>query len=80
MHYRALEKDITTVLKANFFDTQISQISYKLTVILYWWLKEILKVVCRNIHLPKVDFLIHTDASQTGWGGAGVSNPTERKW
>ena len=34
---------------------------------LHWWLKEIRKE-CTNIHLPKVDFVIHPDASQTDWG------------
>ena len=42
---------------------------------LHWWLKEIPKVYT-NIHLPKVDFLIHTDASQAGWGTTDVNNPT----
>ena len=38
-------------------------------LMLHWWLKEIPKE-CTNIHLPKVDFVIHPDASQTDWGGA----------
>ena len=42
---------------------------------LHWWLKEIPKVYT-NIHLPKVDFVIHTDASQAGWGTTDVNNPT----
>ena len=46
---------------------------------LHWWLKEIPKA-CTNIHLPKVDFVIHTDASQTGWGATDVNNPTGGKW
>ena len=44
-----------------------------------WWLKEIPKA-CTNIHLPKVDFVIHTDASQTGWGATDGNNPTGGKW
>ena len=29
-------------------------------LMLHWWLKEIPKE-CTNIHLPKVDFVIHPD-------------------
>ena len=46
---------------------------------LHWWLKEIPKA-CTNIHLPKVDFVIHTNASQTGWGATDRNNPTGGKW
>ena len=69
LHYRALEKDKTNALKkfAGNFDKQISQINYKASIELRWWLKEISKA-CTNIHLPKADLVIHTDASQTGWG------------
>ena len=42
---------------------------------LHWWLKEIPKA-CRNIYLPTVDFVIHIDASQTGWGATEGNNPT----
>ena len=81
LHYRALEKDKTDALKkfAGNFDKQISQIGYKASMELPWWLKEIPKV-CTNIHLPKVDFAIHTDASQTGWGATDGNNPTGGKW
>ena len=43
LHYRALEKDKTNALKkfAGNFDKQISQISYKASMELHWWLKEI---------------------------------------
>ena len=63
LHYIALEKDKTTVLKKfpGNFDKQILQISYKATMVLQRWLKQIPKA-CRNIHLPKVDFVILTDA------------------
>ena len=33
-----------------------------------------------KIHLPKVDFVIHKDASQTGCGATYGNNPTEGKW
>ena len=81
LHYRALEKDKTNALKkfAGNFDKQISQISYKASMELHWWLKEIPKA-CTNIHLPKVDFVIHTDASQTGWGATDGNNPTGEEW
>ena len=81
LHYRALEKDKTNALKkfAGNFDKQISQISYKASMELHWWLKEIPKP-CTNIHLPKVDFVIHTDASQTGWGATDGNNPTGGTW
>ena len=38
------------------------------------------KLACTDIHLPKVDFVIHTDASQTGWGAIDGNNPTGGKW
>ena len=43
LHYRALEKDKTNALKkfAGNFDKQISRISYKASMELHWWLKEI---------------------------------------
>ena len=76
-----LEKDKTNALKkfAGNFDKKISQISYKASMELHWWLKEIPKA-CTNIHLPKVDFVIHTNASQTGWGATDRNNPTGGKW
>ena len=77
LHYRALEKDKTNALKkfAGNFDKQISQINYKASIELRWWLNEISKG-CKNIHLPKADLVIHTDASQTGWGATDGNNPT----
>ena len=53
LHYRALEKDKTNALKkfAGNFDKQISQISYKASMELHWWLKEILKDVQISIYL-----------------------------
>ena len=39
LHCRALEKNITIVFKAIFCHMQILQISYKVTALLYWWLK-----------------------------------------
>ena len=45
----------------------------------HWWLKEIPKA-CTNIHLPKVDFVIHTDTRQTCWGATDGNNPTGGKW
>ena len=43
LHYRALEKDKTNASKkfAGNFDKQISQISYKASMELHWWLKKI---------------------------------------
>ena len=80
LHYRALEKDKTNALKRfiGSFDKQISQISYNLSMELHWWLKEIPKA-CTNIHLPKVDFVIHTDGSQTGFGATDGNNPSGLK-
>ena len=77
LNYRALEKDKTNALKKfiGYFDKQISQISYKLSMELHWWLKEIPKA-CTNIHLSKVEFVIHTDGSQTGFGATDGNNPS----
>ena len=61
------------------FDKQVLQISYKEIMELHWWLKKILKA-CTNIHLPKADFVIHTNASQTGWGATDGNDPTGGKW
>ena len=33
-----------------------------------------------NIHFPKVDIVIHTDASQIGSGATNGNNPTRGKW
>ena len=35
---------------------------------------------CTNIYLPKVEFVIHTDASQTCWGATDGNNSTGGKW
>ena len=53
LHYRALEKDKTNVLKmsAGYFDEQISQISYKASMELHWCIKEVYNA-CRNIQFP----------------------------
>ena len=68
LDYRALEKDKINASKnfAGNFDKQISQISYEAWTELHWFLKEIPKART-NIHLPKVDFVIHTETSQAGW-------------
>ena len=34
----------------------------------------------RNLHLPNIDFTIHTDASEIGWGETDGNNPTGGKW
>ena len=76
------KKKIKPLVKKKFagnVDKQISHISYKASMESQWWLKEIPKA-CTNIHLPKVDFVIHTDASQTGWGATDGNNPTGGKW
>ena len=80
MHHRTFEKDKTIALNESTgsFNKQSSQISYKATVELNKWLKEIPKA-CRNINLPKVDFVIYTDASQNGWGATDGNNPTRWK-
>ena len=77
LHYRALEKDKSNALKkfAGNFDKQISQVRYKASMELHWWWKEIPKA-CTKTHLPIVDFVIHTDASHTGWGATDGNNPT----
>ena len=53
LHYRTLEKDKTNALKkfAGSFDNQISQVSYKASMALHWWLKENLKDVQISIYL-----------------------------
>ena len=53
LHYRTLEKDKTNALKkfAGSFDNQISQVSYKASMELHWWLKENLKDVQISIYL-----------------------------
>ena len=38
---------------------------------LHWWLKEIPKA-CANIHLPKFDVVVHTDAGLTKGIGEGI--------
>ena len=35
---------------------------------------------CRNIHLPKVDFTIHTDASESGLGATHKFSPIGGRW
>ena len=34
----------------------------------------------RNIHLLDIDFTIHTDTSEIGWGATDGNNPTSDKW
>ena len=34
----------------------------------------------RNLHLPNIDFTIHTDASEIDWGETDGNNPTGGKW
>ena len=81
LHYGEYEKDKNNVLNrfTGNFDKQISQVSFKTTVELHWWLKEI-PSACRNIHLSKVDFVIHTDASQTSWGATDGNNSSGEIW
>ena len=78
---RALEKDKTTTLKkfARNCDKQMSQISYKASMVLHWQFKQFPKA-CTNIHLTKVDFVIHTDARQAGWEATDGNNSTWGKW
>ena len=53
LNHRALEKYKANALKkfAGNFDKQISQISYKASMELHWWLKEIPKACTKFIYL-----------------------------
>ena len=81
LHYRALEKDKTVALKkaSGNFDKIVEKISVEAIGELNWWLTEIPQAR-RNIHLPDIDFTIHTDASEIGWGATDGNNPTGGKW
>ena len=81
LHYRALEKDKTVPLNkaSGNFDKTVAKISVKAIAELNWWLTKI-PHVRRNIHPPDIDFTIHTDASEIGWGATDGNNPTSGKW
>ena len=46
---------------------------------MHWWLENIPKA-CRDIHLPKVDFTIHTDVNGSGLGGTDEFSPIGGRW
>ena len=46
---------------------------------LNWWLVSIPKAMA-DILLPEVDFIINTDASESGWGATSNISPTGRIW
>ena len=46
---------------------------------LHWWLQGIHKA-CRDIHLPQIDFIIYSDASELGWGATDGFFPIRRRW
>ena len=81
LHYRNLEKEKTKALKLNKgnFNGKVKNLNPQAIKELYWWLKNIPRA-CRNIHLPQVDFVIYTDASETGWGATDSVSPIGGKW
>ena len=80
LHYRALEKDKTVALKqaSRNVDKIVEKVSVKATK-LNWWLTEI-PHARMNIHLPDIDFTIHTDASKISMGATDGNSPTNDKW
>ena len=54
-------------------------ISLSIILELQWWLDNIANTF-NNLHLPDVDIVIHTDASESGWGATDGINPVGGPW
>eukprot|EP00794_Sanderia_malayensis_P010499 gene10499-11598_t len=80
LHYRNSEKckiEALKINKGNFKATILINPSIKLE--LQWWLDNIANTF-NNLHLPDVDIVIYTDASELGWGATDGVNPTGGQW
>ena len=69
LHYRALEREKNSLLRkaGGNFDVKINSLNEFVKDDLYWWLESIPKAMA-DILVPEVDFVINTDATESGWG------------
>ena len=68
LYYRNLEANKITALKeTKGLYNKPCKLNQKASVEIKWWKNNILNSF-KNIHLPKIDTIIHTDASNLGWG------------
>ena len=81
LHYRALEREKNSLLRkaGGNFDVKINSLNEFVKDDLNWWLESIPKAMA-DILLPEVDFIINTDASESGWGATDNISPTGGIW
>ena len=81
MHYRNSEKEKTKALKLHqgSFNSKLGTLNSLAVQKLHCWLQQIASA-CRHIHLPKIDFTIHTGASELGWGATDGCFPIGGRW
>ena len=76
LHYRVLEREKISLLRkaGGNFDVKINLLNEFVKDELNWWLESIPKAMA-DILLPEVDFIINTDASESGWGATNKYKP-----
>ena len=81
LHYRALEREKIFLLRkaGDNFDVKINSLNEFVKDDLNWWLESIPKAMA-DILLPEVDFIIITDASESGWEATNTISPTGGIW
>ena len=67
LHYRVLEREKMSLLRkaGGNFDVKINSLNEFVKDELNWWLESIPKAMA-DMLLPEVDFIINTDASESG--------------
>ena len=81
LHCRALQREKTYLLRktGGNFDVKINSLNEFVKDDLNWWLECMPKAMA-DILLPEVDFIINTDASESGWEATNNISPTGRIW
>ena len=80
LHYRALESFKIKALKLSCgnYDYSIALTKGAVEEV-NWWLQNIPNTT-NFIHAPDIDCVIHTDASNLGWGATNGKTPTGGRW
>jgi len=80
LYYRAIETDkIQALRKSKGLFDKPCELGKKAYFEILWWKHNILKSF-KNIHLPEVDIILHTDPSKAGWGITNSDISSGGRW
>ena len=82
LYYRNIEPQKIEALKTSKgnFDTNIKQLSPASLSEIQWWYNHIMHAKLSIKPTPDIDYVIYTDASESGWGAHDDINSTGGRW